>query len=404
MPATPVSDSTFTNALIDKAEREADMEVTQGESADSADMTALPGAYTEQGRHLRKKFQLQQKLKARKQAQKQAKTELTDQEKEEAARVASEKLHEIEKDLADQNKPKEPKKQVKVGEKMLLTTEATMTSKESAKLQARIGSGKSSKVRAFFKEQGRKMVIGDDEVKPDEVVTFSGCQNCEYTLTATCTKVFVEDCKDIVLKIAGKVITHTIEVDACERMNLLVSSKVGTLHVERCKKTNVVVADKALFPKDAHMVWAGCFMLRFQVGDATIHCDFGLTQKLDRTIHIERTQFKVWMNKLGRLTCDKVIRLKNGFPSTKREDNEHLRREEGKLEELAKRMGVNVHRKQDAVGGRVKPNAKCPCGSGKKYKKCCNTGELRINMSQQQQQQCGECKATSSDAAVGHQQ
>jgi hypothetical protein len=374
--------------MIDKAEREAEAE----QQGASDDMTALPGAYTEQGRHLRKKFQLQQKLKARKQAQK--KEGLTDKEQEEAARAASEKLQAIEKNLADQNKPKEPKKQVKVGEKMVLTTEAKMTSKESAKLQARIGTGKSSKVRAFFKEQGQKMVIGDDEVKPDEVITFSGCQNCEYTLIATCTKIFVEDCKDLMLRVAGKVITHTIEVDACERLNLLVSSKVGTLHVERCKKANIVVADKSLFPKDAHMCWAGCFMLRFQVGEATIHCDFGLTQKLDRTIHIERTQFKVWMNTLGRLTCDKVIRLKNGFPSTKREDDEHMRREEGKLEDLAKRMGVNVHRKEDSVGARVKPNAKCPCGSGKKYKKCCKMGELRIN---QQEQQCGECKATGAD-------
>ena len=51
-----------------------------------------------------------------------------------------------------------------------------------------------------------------------------------------------------------------------------------------------------------------------------------------------------------------------------------MRREEGKLEELAKRMGVNVHRKEDTVGARVKPNEKCPCGSGQKFKKCCMNG------------------------------
>merc|ERR1719253_1395220 len=109
-----------------------------------------------------------------------------------------------------------------------------------------------------------------------------------------------------------------------------------------------------------------------------MNCDFGLTQKLDPTINIERTQFKVWLNSLGKLTCDKVIRLKNGFPSTKREDDEHISREEGKLDDLAKRMGVTVARKADSIGARVKPNEPCPCGSGQKYKKCCQNGKTRI--------------------------
>ena len=65
------------------------------------------------------------------------------------------------------------------------------------------------------------------------------------------------------------------------------------------------------------------------------------------------------------------MRLRNGFPSTKREDDEHERREEAALQGLAERMGVTLNRKCEEVGKKVKPNALCPCGSGKKYKKCC---------------------------------
>jgi hypothetical protein len=293
--------------------------------------------------------------------------------------MANDKLQQIEEGLAQQNMPQEAKKQVKLGGKMMMTTESTITAKESAKLQALVGAGKSSKMRAFFKAENRKMDIYEDELKPDEIVIFSGCRNCEYTITTTCTKVFIEDCQDFVLKLHGKIVTQTVEVDACERVNIIVSSKIGTLQVERCKQVNILVTDKAFFASHSYMIWAGCFMLRMQVEDVTIHCDFGLTQKLDKTIHIERTQFKVWINKLGRLTCDKVIRLKNGFPSTKREDDEHTRREESKLASLAERIGVNVHRKEDKVGSRVKPNAKCPCGSENKYKKCCRDGEAKMN-------------------------
>jgi len=403
------------SALIDKAEREAELEVS-GENCEQApDLTQLPASYMEQGRHLRKKFQLQKKLQARKDARRKEHG-LTDEEKQEEAaaeteraRIANDKLQQIEKDIGDQNKPKEPKKQVKLGGKMLLTTEAKMTSKESAKLQALVGSGKGSKMRAFLKTKGEKMVIDEDELKSDEVVIFSQCRNCEYTITTTCTKVFVEDCQDFILHLNGKIITQTIEIDKCERSNVVLNTKCGTLQVERCKKINVLVSDKKFFPESAYLTWAGCFMLRMQLEEATIHCDFGLTQKLDRTINIERTQFKVWVNKLGRLTCDKVIRLKNGFPSTKREDDEHLRREEAKLADLAERMGVNVHRKEDTVGGRVKPNAKCPCGSGQKYKKCCMHGKAALGKANLTETPtvaapCAECTAPQAAATCNQQE
>lgn len=50
------------------------------------------------------------------------------------------------------------------------------------------------------------------------------------------------------------------------------------------------------------------------------------------------------------MTFVELICAMAGFPTTKREDDEHTRREEEKLDELAKRMGVTVHRKADAVG------------------------------------------------------
>ena len=42
------------------------------------------------------------------------------------------------------------------------------------------------------------------------------------------------------------------------------------------------------------------------------------------------------------------------------------------MQGLAQRMGITINRKEDAIGKKVKPNEPCPCGSGKKYKKCCS--------------------------------
>eukprot|EP00928_Gymnodinium_smaydae_P071722 TRINITY_DN55226_c0_g1_i1.p1 TRINITY_DN55226_c0_g1~~TRINITY_DN55226_c0_g1_i1.p1 ORF type:complete len:378 (-),score=81.52 TRINITY_DN55226_c0_g1_i1:151-1284(-) len=373
-----VSDGAFRNALIDKAEREAEAEVAGNDATNAKpDFSSLSAAQTEQTRALRKKLELQQKLKQKQDEEEKRRKELDPeaaareeaQEQERKAGLVAEAIKKIEEESKESEAP--AKSKVKVGNKMVVTSEGNLSKEESVRLQSAVGTGMSSKLKAFFQLEGQTRDIGEDEVKADEVISFCGCKNCDFTISTMCTKVFVERCEDFILRINGKILTETVEIDASERMNLLVYNKIGTLQVERCSKMNLLFQEKAFF--SGFMIWAGCFMLRLQVEESVIKCDFGLTQKLDPTINIERTQFKVWLNSQGKLTCDKVIRLKNGFPSTKREDDEHTRREEAKLQELATRMGVTIHRKEETIGGRVKPNEPCPCGSGKKFKKCCQS-------------------------------
>lgn len=284
------------------------------------------------------------------------------------------------KQIEEASKAKEECKdgeKVKLGAKMVVSSEGNMSREESLRMQAAVGTGRSSKLKAFFQQEGQQREITEEDVKVDEVISFSGCKDCEYTVSADCVKIFAEHCENCILRLRGRVITQTVEIDACEKMNLLSFTKIGTLQVERCSKMNILIQEKEHF-RGGFMVWAGTTMLRLQVEDSVINCDFDLTKKLDSTIHRERTQFKVWLNSLDKLSCDKIIRLENGFPTTKREDDEHRRREEAKLDDLAKRMGVTVHRKQEDIGGRVKPNEPCPCGSGQKYKKCCLKGATRL--------------------------
>lgn len=369
------TDTAYQTAKIDKAEREAAAEAEGDADLKPPDWSSLDPKNLEQTRALRKKVELQQKLKAKKDA---LKAPLTEEEEAAAKAKVAEHAAEAVKRIEEANREKvetnEPK--VKLGGKNIVTSEGNMNPEESKRLQAAVGTGKSSKCKAFFQLEDQNREIDESEVAVDEVISFSGCKNCQYTISARCVKIFVDHCENVILHLNGNVITHTVEVDACEKMNIVINTKIGTLQVERCKMTNILVPDKEHF--SGFMIWAGCFMLRLQVEESVMSCDFGLTQKLDPTINIERTQFKVWMNPAGKLSCDKVVRLANGFPTTKREDDEHTRREEEKLGELAKRMGITVHRKEDAIGGRVKPNEPCPCGSGQKFKKCCQNGVTRI--------------------------
>lgn len=367
-------DAVFQSALIDKAEREAEAEKENNEDVGPIDWSSMGAKNMEHTRALRKKLELQQKLKAKQAAER---TEPTEVDEEAAKELQREQVAEAIRSIEDSSEPKPKGPTVKLGQKMLVTSEGDMSKEESMRLQSLVGAGKCGKLKAFFQLTDQKREIDDSEVNPDEVISFSGCKDCDYTVTAMCTKIFVERCENLILRLQGKIITHTVEMDACEKVNLLLYTKIGTLQVERCSKMNLLIQDRADFA-GGFMIWAGCFMTRLQVEDLVMSCDFGLTQKLDPTINLERTQFKVWLNSQGKLTCDKVIRLVNGFPSTKREDDEHTRRQEALVDGLAKRMGVTVHRKESAIGCRVKPNEPCPCGSGQKYKKCCLNGATRL--------------------------
>ena len=346
-------------------------------SADASQETIFaadtPALYTEQGRAERKRMELRKKLVAKKVAE--GAVEITPK----ADPAETEKLvSEVVKDIEDKEggpKLEKPKNKVNVAGKMLISTEQELDHKEAMRMQSKVGVGKCSNMKVMHSLQGVTETLTEANLTNEQAIMISGCEKCEINVESTCVKIFVEKCKDLVLRVRGKVITQTIEVDHSSQLNILLYSKVGTLQVEQCQKVNCLVESKELF--NGYMIWAGCALLRLQVGDDLMRCDFGLTQQLDPTINIERTQFKVWYNSAGKLICDKVIRLKNGFPTTKREDDEHVRREEQKLEELGRRIGITLHRKDEA-GNKLKPNEKCACGSGKKYKKCCMTGQVGL--------------------------
>ena len=111
-----------------------------------------------------------------------------------------------------------------------------------------------------------------------------------------------------------------LQVEYCEQNNIICDTKIGTLQIEQCKKMNVVITKKEYF--NNYLIWAGCFLLQIKIADDIMRCDFGLYKQFDKTINIERTQFKVWYDAKGKLISDKIIRLANGFPTTKKEDDE----------------------------------------------------------------------------------
>jgi hypothetical protein len=244
-------------------------------------------------------------------------------------------------------------------------------------------------MKAYSNQTGETVSITDEDSNAQTTLVFNQCVDSNYTISGYAAKIFVQNCENISITLLpeSKILTETIEVHRTVEAKLSLGSRIGTLQIdqsENCECTyetrdvfgNPTMVRKGReFGNDGRVVWAGCENLKVTVkteeGEDSVVGDFATEEKADATVNEERTQFKVSYDAKGTLRSEKVVRLENGFPSTKREDDEHARREEMALQGLAERMGVTLNKKTEDIGARQKPNDPCKCGSGKKFKKCC---------------------------------
>lgn len=164
-----------------------------------------------------------------------------------------------------------------------------------------------------------------------------------------------------------------------------IGTAIYTVQIDICTDIKLVFEKK----DDYHqIVWAGVENLTVEFNRTPEHnLVTGLEQmKLaypDLTLSDQIDQFIIRFLADGKLTPEIIVRLKNGYPTTNREADEwdaaQARKEEvteeqiRKMLDLAPQMGINNIGKVDADGkkAKVKVNDPCPCGSGMKYKKCC---------------------------------
>ncbi|CAG8670979.1 3732_t:CDS:2, partial [Acaulospora colombiana] len=60
------------------------------------------------------------------------------------------------------------------------------------------------------------------------------CDDVEYTVDCTCTKIMIEECKNLVLIVNDKIITSMIEVWKSDNITLKLKTQVHTIQVDQC--------------------------------------------------------------------------------------------------------------------------------------------------------------------------
>jgi hypothetical protein len=240
-----------------------------------------------------------------------------------------------------------------------------------------------SKVVAGEKDQ--KTTFNKSTLKPKDLLFLKSCSNSTYTVNTTCTKLLIEDCRDLVVTLNEKILTNVIELWKCENVTVNVGTAVYTVQLDICKNVKLVYEKK----EDYHqVVWAGVDDLTIEFNRTPEHnLVTGLEQMKaahsDLTINDQIDQFIIRFLADGKLTPEIIVRLANGYPTTNREadewDEQQARKEQmteeqlRKMLDLAPQLGINNIGKVSADGKKVKVkvNDPCPCGSGIKYKKCC---------------------------------
>jgi len=254
--------------------------------------------------------------------------------------------------------------------------------KEQARMQAQVGNLR--KVGGIFLidevKETKRLETKEREMDLKKVPTvyIKNCVDGHYHLTMRTVKVLIESCKNTTVVLDGDVLTSTVEVWKCENFTLQANTQVKTLQLDLSKKVTLQYNKKENF---GALVWADVHDTKINFGDSKEHdieTGFEHMLKVHPDSHVQVDQFIVRFLD-GKLTTERCVRLKNGFLSTEREAVEWEKRNEtikqAHVDEFLKNAGIQLKKSKDVK--RIDRNADCPCGSGKKHKKCCaNKKEL----------------------------
>jgi len=259
------------------------------------------------------------------------------------------------------------------------TATATATTPEGldmGRVQAMLGNGKSQATTVIYNEKGQKTNLDGERVKSNHTVVFKDCQDSEYTVSTTCTKITLDNCHNVTLTVNEKVLTQIAEVYKSSNVTLHLNTEVKTVQIDKSKEVTTQFSSKAHFH---HLIWAGTDDLKVHFKDApehNLHSGFTHMQEKqpNKPINADIDQYIIQFYE-GELMHEKVVRFDNGFPTTQREKVEYEERQKRNMEAFAKQAGISFYRTEKKDAKPPGRNEECSCGSGKKYKKCCGANK-----------------------------
>lgn len=252
-----------------------------------------------------------------------------------------------------------------------------LSEKEARVAQAHLAAGQSKKQEVLYvanlKGETKEL---KDEVKTQHTVYVKACTGCTIRILATCTKILIEDVTDCVVELKGRILTEVVEFWKANGSTLKVDTSVKTLQIDLSDNCVIEYAEAENL---GSIVWASVpnsLVIKHPGGEHATSMAHQSSRYPDLNPKLD--QFIIRWNKKNKLREEMVVRLENGFPTTEREaqafDDQQKKNDEAYENYVRKLMKFRGGPETLGLGKadkKVNRNQPCPCGSGKKYKKCC---------------------------------
>ncbi|KAJ3104550.1 hypothetical protein HDU97_009062 [Phlyctochytrium planicorne] len=191
-------------------------------------------------------------------------------------------------------------------------------------------------------------------------------KNCEITIDTPITKLLIEDCSKLKLRLNGRVITQMLEIWRTDESTLEISSPIQTLQVDMCKDLKVSYKSKDNF---ASIVWAKSEEIQISIAgyageeikDGWYRTGLEAFTSANPSMQIwpDIDQFIVRFLK-GKVETEVIVRVGGGYASTDREDSEAVKRKDLIMSKVAETFFKSVDFK--SLANHVKKTAKAKVG------------------------------------------
>ncbi|KAG0049703.1 hypothetical protein BGZ83_005474 [Gryganskiella cystojenkinii] len=168
------------------------------------------------------------------------------------------------------------------------------------------------------------------EVEDRKALYLLQCENCVYTVQGKPIKLSIEKCKNLTIKIEGKVLTGMVDIWKSENIILDFDRSVSVFQMDNIKTISIRMPDAEHF---GSMVWAGVEDIKLHLGDDVHELSYSQLQVRNPELRPETDQFKTtFVN--GSAKTEAIVRLENGYPATRAEEASFQRMEKKKDEVL----------------------------------------------------------------------
>ncbi|KAF9572432.1 hypothetical protein EC968_009910 [Mortierella alpina] len=168
------------------------------------------------------------------------------------------------------------------------------------------------------------------EVQDRKALYILQCENCVYTVQGRPIKISVENCKNVTLKIEGKVLTGTVDVWKGENITMEFETCIAVLQLDNIQSITIKVPEAEYF---GSMFWAGVEDINLHFGEEKHTLNYGDLQKKNPELESATGQFKTTVALDGSLKTQAMVRLESGYPATLAEE-QTLQRQQQKKEEV----------------------------------------------------------------------